>query len=106
MQRDGAVLSQMKDAGEPLPDWAHEPSTDPIHPFFLSAYFDLDTERAFNGWTVPPIPESKIYEYLRREGLTHRNAKAAAYVIRQMDNAHMQWMRDELATKFPSKNRT
>jgi hypothetical protein len=89
--------------GQPLPPEAKEPPRVPMQDFFCAAYWDLHTERSFNGWDLPPIPESKIYEYARRQGCRPRTAKAVTYVIRQMDSVHREWVRDEQAARNNKK---
>jgi hypothetical protein len=91
--------------GQPLPPEAIEPPRVPMQEFFREAYWNLHTERSFNGWELPPIPESKIYAYARRKGLRHRTAEAVTYVIRQMDGVHREWVRDEQAEAAARNNK-
>jgi hypothetical protein len=82
--------------GKPPPDWSIEPPSRPWEGLFLSAYWNLDTERFYNGWTIPPIPESKIYAYGCRLRLRGDVLDAFIVIVRQLDNAHRRWMRDEI----------
>lgn len=92
----------MQAAGESLPDWyVDKPPPVPWADFYRSAYWNLDTERHVNGWTIPPIPESKIHAYGWRHGLRGEVLDAFVFLIRQMDVAHMKWMRDEIEAAKP-----
>ena len=82
--------------GQPPPPESIEPPPVPMQEFFREAYWNLHTERSFNGWDLPPIPESKIYAYARRKGLKHRTAEAVTFVIRRMDGTHRAWVQDEM----------
>jgi hypothetical protein len=100
MGRDGAVLDQLRGAGEPLPEWAIEPPRGRFDDFYLSSYYDLETERP-TGWSIGPIPHSRILAYGQHSGLAGTVLDAFVYVIRQMDAAHLAWMRAEEAKRHP-----
>jgi hypothetical protein len=99
MGRDGAVLPQLLAAGEPPPDWSIEPPRGRWDDFYRAAFYDLETERPNNGWSIGPIPHSRILAYGQHAGLVGPTLDAFVYVIRQMDAAHLAWMRAEEAKR-------
>lgn len=101
MGRDGAVLPQLQAAGEPLPDWATPPPRGRWDDFYLASFYDLETERPNNGWSICPIPHSRILAYGQHQGLVGSVLDAFVFVIRQMDAAHLAWQRAEQSKQHP-----
>lgn len=101
MRKNGAVLPQLQQAGEPPPPASIEPPAGRWDSFYSAAYHDLDTDRPVNGWVIAPIPRSKIAEYGREQGLRGDVLHAFVFVIRQMDNAYLAWEREEAKSRKP-----
>ncbi len=81
--------------GLPPPEWyAEEPELLPYSEFYLRAFWELSTERQF-GYTLGPIPISKLKEFCDRLSLDHVTSEVVKAVIRAMDGAYMEWVTEE-----------
>ena len=72
--------------------------------FFIKAFNHLSTERPI-GYSIGPIPHSKILAYAERVGLDEDFVDDFVYIIREMDEGYLEWQReqDEPARKQKSK---
>lgn len=57
---------------------------------YYQAFWDLTTCRS-TGWSVAPIPWSAIKEYCQVYTLDAEQTEALFYLVRQMDNAYMDY---------------
>lgn len=81
--------------GAPTPKWVEEePLSAPGDEFFLKAFWDLSTERQL-GFTVGPIPASKIRSYRGAKGFSPAMMDLFESVIRAMDGAYLEWAESE-----------
>lgn len=64
--------------------------------FYLSAFWDLCTERSI-GMSVGPIPWNRIREYSEFAGLDRPNAFAFAAIIRKLDATYLEHLRGDQA---------
>ena len=78
-----------------MPAWVdEEPATAPGDSFYMQAFWDLSTERQL-GFTVGPIPVSRIHSY---PGVRHMSPAMMwmfESVIRAMDSAYRDWAESE-----------
>lgn len=56
---------------------------------YLFAFYDLDTERD-RSMAVMPIPWSAFIKYSEYLGLTEDEREDFIYILRQLDNAHLE----------------
>lgn len=90
------LVQQARNAGEPIPEAiANKPRLAPGNRFFWDAFFDLDTERS-HGQGLSKIPRSAISAYAAECGLNEDEKFELIYVIRRVDDWHL----DELAKKL------
>lgn len=66
--------------------------------FWLSAFWELSTERQF-GHVIGPIPNSKVADYGFRRGLSPGMIRVLETVIRELDEHWLKWQRDEQRRK-------
>lgn len=91
--------------GRELPDWyVQEPPLLPVSSFFLSAFFDLTTERQL-GMAPGPIPWSSMLLYARQRDLDAEIFDAFAHVIRVMDTAYLGWLNEQAEKQRKQKTR-
>lgn len=77
------------------PSWYDdEPDLAPWHDFFCREFWELSTER-FLGFTIGPIPVSKIEERAERHGFDSAMVVIYKALIRVQDNRYMKWVVDE-----------
>lgn len=84
------ISKQAIRAGQPIP--ARIANAPELHiglELFLNAFFDLDTERQA-GFSVGPIPWSKIKEYAVAFEFDEDITEDLFYFVKQLDNAHMK----------------
>lgn len=92
MQRDGFSVDAAIEKGRKLPDWYEdEPALYEPEFFYLQAFNELNTERLNTGFGIGEIPNSKIKEYGRDEGLSEEMCKTLVIIIRIMDQAFRKW---------------
>ncbi len=103
MRRDRAMVAMKLREGQPLTADHIEPPPVPMQGFYVAAYYDLETERPNNGWSICAIPRSKIVAYGRERGLGGEVLDAFVYVLRRMDAAALDWERAEEAKRNPPK---
>lgn len=84
---------------QPLPDRIlNAPKLNFGLQLYLSAFFDLDSERS-HSMGVVSIPNSEIRNYAGHYDFSDDQTEDLLYVIRQMDNAHTKRMADKLKSK-------
>lgn len=73
-----------------LPDWWHKkPREAPGDVFYITAFWELSTCRAF-GMSLGPIPWNYIVQYADRRGLDDRMSRVFEYVIRELDEVYLR----------------
>lgn len=85
-----SISKQAIRAGQPIP--ARIANAPELHfglELFLNAFFDLDTERQA-GFSIGPIPWSKIREYAKAYELDSDLSEDLMYFVKALDNAHMK----------------
>jgi hypothetical protein len=91
---ESAVLDQIKRFGGLTPDRVkNKPQLAPGLDLFLSAFYDLDTERSLAD--LQPIPWSKVVEYGKFHGLAREEVDDLLYFIRAADNAYLRRMAEK-----------
>lgn len=86
-----------------MPRWyLDEPILPPVLFFYINAFWDLSTERQV-GFSIGPIPESKILEYGSRAGLNSRMLGVFKRAIRRMDSRYQKHLSDEQDKRTPAK---
>jgi len=89
----------MQERGQPAPSWyEEEPDIPPRVDFFLRAFWELSTERQI-GFSVGPIPMSKIEEKGSRHGFDEVTKRIFRRVIRELDTAYLDWLTKEREKK-------
>lgn len=84
------IVKQAIRAGQPIPTRiANAPELHVGLELFLNAFFDLDTERQA-GFSIGPIPWSKIKEYAVAYGFDNDLTEELFYFVKALDNAHMK----------------
>lgn len=95
------ISKQAIRAGQPIPPRiANAPELHIGLELFLNAFFDLDGERQA-GFSIGPIPWSKIKEYCTAYGFDEDLSEDLMYFVKALDNAHMK--RLEADSKAKSK---
>lgn len=69
--------------------WANEPPLRRGDEFYLTAFSELSSCRAF-GTTIGPIPWNRILEYGAWKQLDRGMMELFVYVIREMDEAYIK----------------
>ena len=92
---------------QPLPQWfLDEPDLIPGVEWYFKAFWDLSTERQI-GYTLGPIPASKVSEYGREHGLRDDTLVLFRDMMKELDRAYLKWVKDEQDKKRRSlKNQT
>lgn len=62
--------------------------------FYLHAFWELSTCRNF-GYAIGPIPWHRIVQYGSRKGLDDAMMGIFEHVIRELDEAYLEWQRTE-----------
>lgn len=93
------VRKQAELAGEILPadSIEEEPELNRGLDLYLSAYYDLNTERS-HGLCLTPIPSSSIISYAQAYDFDEEQTENLIYYIKKMDAANL----DKLAKKKSS----
>ena len=55
---------------------------------YWQAFQELGTERQI-GMSIGPIPLSKVWEWAHHMNLTHSEARALVYVVRELDSEYL-----------------
>lgn len=88
--------------GFDAPDWyVEEPPIDERDYFFLEAFRDLGTTRAY-GMTLGPIPWDKIVEYATLKNLDDESRDILIEIIGRMDAAYLDWNAKAMKAKIPT----
>lgn len=97
------IAKQAIRAGQPIPARiANAPELHVGLELFLNAFFDLDTERQA-GFSIGPIPWSKIREYAAAYRFDEDLTEDLFYFIKQLDNANMARIEREQKAKSKAK---
>jgi len=96
------VRKQAELAGEILPAESieEEPELNEGLALYLSAYYDLDTERS-HGLCLTPIPSSSIVQYAETYDFDEEQTENLVHYIKKMDAANLE----KLAKKKPKAKR-
>jgi hypothetical protein len=93
--RDNFSIEAAAAKGRDLPEWfMDEPFLEPGDDFYLKAFRDLDTCRAY-GMSAGPIPWKDIVYYAERSFLDEDLINPFVYIIRAMDNGFREWLNKE-----------
>lgn len=96
--RDGFSVAAAEAKGRALPEWyVDRPVEQPGDDFFLEAFADLSTCRPV-GLAVGPIPWDRIVAYARWRSLGAALEATFVAVIRQMDDAFVEWSAEQSAS--------
>jgi hypothetical protein len=77
-------------AGQPIPSRiANAPELQTGLELFVTAFFDLDSERQAS-FSVGPIPWSKVKEYATAYEFDAELTEDLIHYVKQMDNAHLK----------------
>lgn len=91
-----SVIQQALNAGEPIPDeFKNKPRLLKTGLFYFGAFFDLDTERN-HGTGLMKIPRHAIIAYGKECGLIGEELYDLVYVIRRVDDAHIERLAEEM----------
>ncbi|URA06804.1 tail chaperonin [Xanthomonas phage Langgrundblatt2] len=93
------IAKQAIRAGQPIP--ARIANAPELHiglELFINAFFDLDTERQA-GYSIGPIPWSKIKEYAFAYSFDADLTEDLFYFVKALDNAHMKRLESEMKAK-------
>lgn len=93
------IAKQAIRAGQPIP--ARIANAPELHiglELFINAFFDLDTERQA-GYSIGPIPWSKIKEYSVAYAFDEDLTEDLFYFVKALDNAHMKRLEAESKAK-------
>lgn len=89
------IARQARLAGEPVPEHiTNKPRLRQSEVFWYQSFFDLDTERA-HGQGLTKIPRSAMFQYATECGLDEFDTYELIFVLRRVDDAHL----DEMAKK-------
>lgn len=81
--------------GQPLPDWyENEPELEVSERFFISAFWELSSERQL-GMAIGQIPGSRIAEFALRTGLDSGMIRVFHLLIRTLDSFYLKHVRAE-----------
>lgn len=80
----------MIERGQPLPEWAEEPTTDPVVEWYLRAFFELCSCRPA-GFGVGPVPWTAIAEYADFSGLDYEETLVLVRAVRALDVVFLKW---------------
>lgn len=80
---------------ERLPRWYRdEPEQLRGDDVYLRAFWDLSSERQM-GFSIGPIPHSKILEHAGRIGLTGTLERGFVQILRALDRAYLEWVGEQ-----------
>lgn len=89
------MVERNLELGLKLPDWYEdEPETTSHHDFLLRDFWDLSSERQI-GFSVGPIPTSKIEERAERNGFDDAMMRIYKALIRMLDSKFQKWVNSE-----------
>lgn len=87
------IMKQAQRAGAPIPDRiANAPVLQIGLELYLNAFFELDSERQV-GFSILPIPWRSIVNYAQVYGLDDEQQEDLIFLVRKMDNAHIERIR-------------
>lgn len=88
--------------GLPEPEWVQE---EPIEQrgddFYLTAFYQLSSDRQFGGNAPGPIPWSSIVQYADRRGLDPDVSIAFEHIIRAIDDTYIKWACNKIKKETP-----
>jgi hypothetical protein len=91
--------------GQPPPSWyEEEPDYPPGLDFYMRAFWQLSTERQI-GFSVGPIPVSKIEEFGEKRGYDPITLDIFRHLIREVDAAYLDWLTKEREKKNRKRKR-
>ncbi len=97
--KEQLIVDECNRLGEPIPDKiANAPTLDAGMDFFISAFFELSTERQL-GFGEGPIPISAIHAYSRHYEMTDDEEYEFIDVIRELDAAYLKKQAKKQAKK-------
>jgi len=97
------IAKQAVRAGQPIPSRiANAPELHIGLELFINAFFDLDTERQA-GFSIGPIPWSKIKEYSEAYRFDEDLTEDLFYFVKALDNAHMKRLEANAKAKSNAK---
>jgi hypothetical protein len=97
------IAKQAMRAGQQIPvRIANAPELHTGLELFVNAFFDLDTERQA-GFSVGPIPWSKVREYAIAYRFDEDLTEDLMYFVKALDNAHMKRIERESKVKKSAK---
>lgn len=98
MSRDGWSIESAIKKGRKLPDWYQEGLYETEYErYFISSYFDLATERLFEGGC---IPWSKTLQYAEQyKGLDSELTELFVEIIHELDATFLKDMREQQSKK-------
>lgn len=97
------IAKQAVRAGQAIPARiANAPELHVGLELFINAFFDLDTERQA-GFSIGPIPWSKIKEYAVAYGFDEDLTEDLFYFVKALDNAHMKRLEADAKAKKGAK---
>lgn len=106
-EHEQSLAKQAIRAGQPIPSRiADAPELHIGLELFINAFLDLDTERQA-GYSVGPIPWSKIKEYCEAHSFDAELSDDMFYFIKALDNSHLKRLaaKAEAASKSKGKGR-
>jgi len=62
---------------------------------FVEWFWDLSSERQLGGFSVGPIPTSKIREFCGRKGFDRITEEFVVAVMRIVDSVYLQWSSEQ-----------
>jgi hypothetical protein len=99
--RDGFSIESAVEKGRHLPEWyLVAPATAPGDEFYLEAFYNLCSERKYDGG---PSPRSSILQFSRDYGLDPTLINPLISIVDAMDVVYLRWVETEREKRAKEK---
>jgi hypothetical protein len=91
------------DKGRAPPQWfLDKPEILDGDEFYFSAFWELSSTRALGFSGVGPLPWNHVRDYAVQKGMDDGMISMFQELLRAMDNAYLEWNREQQDTKMKS----
>lgn len=102
MARDGFSIEAAERKGRDYPDWyKNEPILDRFEESYITAFWDLNTERRYE---LGPIPKSEIKKYIKELGIESDLQAPFSFVISALDDHYLTLKNENIMKSRQSTN--